>query len=246
MQGLVTLDFGNTRAVAGIFLRGETPKLLHKLPLSELSQKLSTLGLNPGNTQLALSSVKPREEELAPLQEEGYLVTRVKDYWRGKRFHGMVVNYSETLGEDRLICAFYAYKKMKEKLLLVDAGTYLTLDVVTPEGFQGGFIAPGSRAYFESFGGGVNLRETSLELTSGSGLPQTTPHAMSRSYGAFGALAREIIREQHIQKVLITGGDGGHWANLTEGFTAPPVVESHPDLIHFALYYWMTTQIELV
>lgn len=245
MQGLITLDFGNTHATAGIFsLDKNNSTLIKKVPLTELKIFLPQLGLSAHNTQIVLSDVKPREEELQPLIEEGYLLTRVKDYWRGKKFHGMNVNYADTLGEDRLITAFYAFKKFKTNTLVIDAGTFVTIDVVTTNGFEGGFIVPGAESYFEAYQKGENLRKFDLKVKPSSGIPHDTQTAMVGSYSAFAAMVRELIREHQIQKVLITGGASAYWENLLSDLGPPSVVETHPDLIHSALLYWMTTQIE--
>jgi pantothenate kinase type III len=245
MTGLITLDFGNTHATAGIFsLSGKTSTLIKKVPLSELRMYLSQLGYSAHNAQIVLSDVKPREEELQTFVEEGYLLTRVREYWRGKKFHGMNVDYSDTIGEDRLITAFYTYKTFKLNTLIIDAGTFVTMDIVTPNGFEGGYILPGPHSYFKSFERGENLRSFELKVNADQSLPHDTPAAMTGSYTAFAALARELIGKHQIQKVLITGGDSALWSQLLSELKAPPVVETHPDLIHSALVYWMTTQIE--
>lgn len=245
MQGLITLDLGNTHATAGIFsLSGKSAILVKKVPLAELKLYLSQLGYSAHNCQIALSDVKPREEELRTFIEEGFLLTRVKDYWRGKKFHGMSVNYSETIGEDRLISAFYTFKNFKVNSLIIDAGTFVTLDVVTSNGFEGGYIFPGAETYFETFRRGENLKGYTLKAGALLGLPHDTQTAMSGSYGAFAALVRELIQEHQIQKVLITGGGSQIWSECLSGMKIPPVVETHPDLIHSSLLYWMTTQIE--
>ncbi len=245
MQGLVTLDFGNTHATAGIFsLDKGDPTLIKKVPFSELKLFLSQLKMSAHNTQIVLSDVKPREEELQPFIQEGFLLTRVKDYWRGKKFHGMNVNYAETLGEDRLITAFYAFKKFKTNTLVIDAGTFVTIDVVTTQGFEGGFIVPGAENYLGTYQKGENLRNFDLKPIAIGALPHDTPTAMAGSYSAFAALVRELTREHQIQKVLITGGGSSLWEKQLGDLQAPPVVEIHPDLIHSALHYWMTTQIE--
>lgn len=245
MQGLVTLDFGNTAATAGIFtFEGKNATLVKKVPLAELKLFLTQLGMSAHNTQIVLSDVKPREEELNTFIAEGYLLTRVRDYWRGKKFHGMSVNYTDTLGEDRLITGFYAFKKHKGNTLVIDAGTFVTIDVVTTNGFEGGYIVPGAEAYFETYQKGENLRQFDLKFSPSAGIPHDTQTAMVGSYSAFAALVRELIREHQIQKVLITGGASPLWENLLSDLKAPPVVETHPDLIHSSLLYWMTTQIE--
>lgn len=244
MQGLITLDFGNTHATAGILSLAKDFTLIKKVPLAELKLYLSQLGLSAHNAQIVLSDVKPREEELKPFIEEGFLLTRVKDYWRGKKFHGMNVDYAESLGEDRLISAFFAYKKFKTNVLIIDAGTFVTMDVVTPEGFRGGYIIPGTETYFSTYQRGENLRRYELFTKTSADLPHDSESAMALSYSAFAALARKLISEQQIQKVLITGGASSVWEGLLRDLKPSPVVETHPDLIHSALHYWMTTQIE--
>lgn len=245
MTGLITLDFGNTHATAGIFsLSGKTTTLVKKVPLAELRMYLAQLGYSAHNAQIVLSDVKPREEELQTFVEEGYLLTRVREYWRGKKFHGMNVNYADTVGEDRLITAFYTFKNFKTNCLVIDAGTFVTMDVVTPSGFEGGYIIPGPETYFKCFEQGENLKNFGLKANADQSLPHETSTAMSGSYSAFAALARELIEKHQIQKVLITGGGSTLWEELLADLKAAPVVETHPDLIHSALLYWMTTQIE--
>ncbi|MFP5387285.1 MAG: type III pantothenate kinase, partial [Bacteriovoracia bacterium] len=114
MQGLITLDFGNTNPHAGLFQKAQEKwELVKVVPLNELQIYLGQLGMSAHNSSVVVCEVKAREDEIQKLQEQGFLVTRVKDYWRGTKFAGMPVHYAKTLGEDRLIEAFYCYKKEK-------------------------------------------------------------------------------------------------------------------------------------
>lgn len=245
MQGLVTIDFGNTNPHAGLFHKEQNQwQLIKVVPWSELPLYLEQLQMNPGNTSMVLCEVKARDEEINKLKEQGFLITHLKDYWRGERFAGMPVNYAKTLGEDRLIQAFYAYKKLKENILIIDAGTYVTMDVVTSSGFLGGYIIPGIKQYFKSFQQGEQLKEVDLVGTPETSLPHLTSHAMRDSYIAFAALAQKLITEHSIQKVLLTGGQGALWKQFFDSQSSSVVVQEGPDLIHWALQFWMTTQIE--
>jgi type III pantothenate kinase len=245
MQGIVTLDFGNSNPHAGLFSRkGNECELLKVVPFSELAIILSQIGMTPDNTSLVLCEVKAREENLTPLLEKGYLLTRVKDYWRGKKFAGMTVNYAETLGEDRLIEAFFTFKKDKTPTLIIDAGTYVTMDIVTDKGFLGGYIIPNLKTYLETFKSGEQLKNVSLNEELSPELPQETKSAMSRSYLAFGALANNLIEQHGIRKVLLTGGQGASWQGVFEDSRPSLIVENNPHLIHSSLAYWFTTQIE--
>ncbi|WPU64623.1 type III pantothenate kinase [Peredibacter starrii] len=245
MQGLITLDFGNSNPHAGLFQKVDGKwDLIKVVPFNELQIYTNQLGMSANNSSVVLCEVKSREEELAPLAEQGYLITRVKEYWRGTRFAGMPVNYAKTLGEDRLIEAFYCYKKEKIPTLLIDAGTFVTMDVITENGFMGGYIIPGTEAYFSTYGKGEQLKDVPLTLNFKHQLPQETADAITESYSAFAALAKSLISEHKIQKIVLTGGLTTLWEGFFTTEKTGLVVEGHPHLIHWALQYWMTTQIE--
>lgn len=245
MQGLITLDFGNSNPHAGIFQKQQDKwELIKVVPWKELAIYLDQLGLNANNTSVVLSQVKEREEELQAYVEQGYLITRVKEYWRGTKFAGMPVNYAKTLGEDRLIEAFYCYKKDKTPTLLIDAGTFVTMDVVTENGFLGGYIIPGTEAYFSTYGMGEQLKDVPLTLKFTHELPQETASAITESYSAFAALAKKLVIEHNIKKIILTGGLTSLWEGFFQDEKNSLVVEGHPHLVHSALHYWFTTQIE--
>lgn len=245
MQGLVTLDFGNSHPHAGIFQKTSGSwDLVKVVPLAELQYFLAQLEMNANNTSVVLCEVKSREEEVTKLQEAGFLVTRVRDYWRGSRFAGMPVHYTKTLGEDRLIEAYYCYKKDKTPTLLIDAGTFVTMDVITGEGFQGGYIIPGTKNYFELYGKGEQLKDVTIDLSFSHRLPQETKEAITESYTAFAALAKSLLSSFQIKKIILTGGQSDLWEGFFASERSEFIVETHPHLIHFALLNWMTTQIE--
>jgi pantothenate kinase type III len=245
MQGLITLDLGNSNPHAGLFQKHQGQWALIKVvPLIELSSHLLQFNMSANNSSVVVCEVKAREEEITKLQEQGFLVTRIRDYWRGKKFAGMPVNYTQTLGEDRLIEAYYCFKKYHLPLLLIDAGTFVTMDIITANGFQGGYIIPGIKAYFEIYEKGEQLKNIALNLSPNQKLPHETGQAISGSYIAFTALAKKLITEHDIQKVILTGGSSPLWEGFLQVEHDSAVVEITPHLIHWALQYWMTTQIE--
>lgn len=244
MQGLITIDFGNTNPHAGLFQKHQEWQLIKVVPFKELSLYLDQLQMTPDNSSMVVCEVKAREEELEPLQHQGFFLTRVKEYWRGTKFAGMPVHYANTLGEDRLIQAFYAFKKIKENILLIDAGTFLTMDVITTSGFQGGYIIPGIETYLSTFEKGEQLKAVGLDQNISFALPKSTSEAMRDSYYGFAALAQKLIQEHKIQTVLITGGKCTLWKKIFDDLALSVSVQSDPNLIHSSLHFWITTQIE--
>lgn len=246
MQGLITLDFGNSHPHAGIFHKNlGNWELIRVVPFSELSLYLNQLQMNSSNTSMVLSEVKSREEELRPYIDQGYLLTRIKEYWKGSRFAGMPVHYAKTLGEDRLIEAFYCFKKYRPTpLLIIDAGTYVTMDVITSDGLQGGYIIPGISNYFQTYSQGEQLKDVILKTKPEMNLPQETADAMGMSYQAFAHLSKQLVEKYQLKKIILTGGDANIWKEFFNAFQLPVELEVAPHLIHSALHYWMTTQIE--
>lgn len=247
MQGLVTLDFGNSNPHAGIFQKHQGNwELLKVIPLSSLDEELKAQQMEPGNTTMVLCEVKSRNEEIAKLQEKGFLITRIKDYWKGNKFAGMPVNYTQTLGEDRLIEAYYVFKKLKKNALVINSGTFVTMDVITKDGFQGGYIIPGIQSYMELYKKGDQLKDVLLEGKIKSNLPKATADAMRDSYSAFGTLAQNLLKDFSLETIVLTGGSYSLWDEILNSQSLGIVEEKIPHLIHLALHYWMTTQIEIL
>jgi hypothetical protein len=67
---------------------------------------------------------------------------------------------------------------------------------------------------------------------------------MRDSYFAFAALAQKLVSEHNIQKIVLSGGDSPLWKHIFEDLKLSVVVQEDETLIHWALHFWMTTQIE--
>lgn len=238
-MNLITLDFGNSSPHAALFRRGE---LKEAGLASELNGWLTRHGLNLGDVQGVLCQVKAHDEVLRPLEQQGLLVDRVRDYWRGTKFAGMPVHYAATLGEDRLIAAYWAYKNLPGATLLIDAGTYLTVDVVDGA-FQGGHILPGLKLLSEDLGQGEQLQSASFEsiprdLLTGATLPQETSLALTGSAIAYGALIQRMLVRHAPAQVLVSGGDAISVASWLKVLAPATPLQLKPDLIHWALLDW--------
>jgi len=239
-MNLLTFDFGNTRPHAALFRHG---KLLEVGLLGEVEGWMKKHGLTFGDVSGVISQVKTYESEMEPLLQQGLLCERIKDYWRGEKFAGMPVHYAKTLGEDRLIEAWWAFKHFTTPTLLIDAGSFLTIDVVTKDGFVGGHILPGLKALSEMLSRGEQLAvgefsSVGKELLSGEALPHTTPEALASGAIAYAALIQRLLLRWGIAQVVISGGDAG----LVQAILGPltPTLPLHVkgDLVHWALFEW--------
>jgi pantothenate kinase type III len=146
-----------------------------------------------------------------------------KQHWKNHQFFSMPVQYANTLGQDRLIQAYYLWKQLhQEKLkvgLLIDAGTMTTVDLVSAEkGFLGGYILPGMDSYADIFKTTKKLPQkneilyTLKEQNVSSHLPSTTLEAITFSYWhGFKALIDNLHGQYHLQKIILSGGDLTPW-----------------------------------
>ncbi len=150
----------------------------------------------------------------------------------------------ETPGSDRLAAAAGAcFHHPGSELLIIDAGSALTVDQVYGGAFRGGSISPGIvmrfRALHEHTG-----RLPLVTKRSGFTFPgKTTEDAIAG--GVIMGLAYEIIeyirtfgKKHHNSVTVITGGDGEIITSLTGGKAL-----YYPDLVTEGLIYLLETNV---
>lgn len=237
---LLTLDFGNSSAHAALYRHGQ--QLAHG-ELSHVPQWLAAHKLTFGEVAGVLSQVKAYDTELKALMHQGLLIERIYDYWKGQMFAGMPVRYAQSLGEDRLIAAWWVFKEFKKPVLVIDAGSFLTVDVVNAEGFQGGFILPGVKLLGETLATGAQLapqtfEDLKSEITTASDLPHTTADALQGAAVAYALLIQKLLVRWGIQEIILTGGN----ANIVAAWLKPLAHEIpltvKSDLVHWSLHEW--------
>lgn len=148
----------------------------------------------------------------------------------------------ETLGADRLAAAAGAFHHHSgSDLLVIDAGSALTIDEVTEGVYRGGSISPGLAMRFRAlheYTGRLPL----VTKRDGFTFPgRTTEDAIAG--GVMMGLAYEIIeyirtfeKNHHNPVAVITGGDGGVIAPLTGGKAL-----HYPDLVTEGLNFLLET-----
>lgn len=148
MNRICTIDIGNTAVKSSIFSGSE-------LCLSIVNdgfdaEAIIRWALENGAEGLACCSVRDRGRELCGrLKKQGRIPVFELTNATALPFE---VDYRsrDTLGVDRIAAAGGAWRRYKGDVLVVDAGTAMTIDLVGRNGFKGGNISPGLRLRFKS------------------------------------------------------------------------------------------------
>ena len=108
-------------------------------------------------------------------------------------------NYYETMGVDRI----FACEAIEEGLI-IDAGSAITVDLVSEGMFEGGFIYPGLDAMMESYVKISSRLDYSLNFELDlDKMPKNSQDAIS--YGVLRTLYSEVMR--HNKQIYLTGGN---------------------------------------
>jgi type III pantothenate kinase len=219
---IITVDNGNTNPHVGIF---QDERLQKIIPLKEFI---------PLNEDFILTSNVGEPLHFKPS-------FNFKDKFKNNFFFDMPVNYSETLGDDRLIIALALFEKLKtnESILSIDAGTFITLDLINHSGFQGGFIFPGVTTFLSSYQKGSLLPllkiKNDFELNE---LPHSTEDAILGATEIYlNSILENIIKKINPNKIIITGGSIELIKNKIVKLSLSKVqLETVPHLIHLSLF----------
>lgn len=215
---LITIDNGNTNPNVGYFDNGVLKSVV---PLAQyVSEK---------NDYILISSVG-KKIDIKPSFD-------LKTKRSKTHFFDMKVNYSESLGDDRLIASYGLFKNLKpnEKVLLIDAGTFITCDVVAAEGFLGGYIFPGIERFLATYSDSAQLPRLSKEslFKTTTLLPHSTDEAILMATEMYlKASLEEIIKQTAPDKIIFTGGSA---EDMNKLISLKVRSETDRHLIHSAL-----------
>jgi type III pantothenate kinase len=217
MKTTYTIDNGNSHPHVGIFKGVTLEKVI----------ALQECRFEEINSDIILSSVgKDLNLSLKNIFDAKKLRTE-------NHFLDMPVNYTQTLGIDRLCCSYWIFKnkvKENEKILLIDAGTFTTFDIVSKAGLEGGFIFPGLQTFLNTYSGGKNLIRLNLndlKLNEKVSLPHSTEEAIGEATKIyFQMTVKALVNKYNPDMIISTGGEGHFFS--TNNFI--------PHLIHQALF----------
>ena len=134
----------------------------------------------------------------------------------------------ERLGIDRWLAVLAAYEAYRTSVLVIDAGSAMTLDLVSADGQHvGGYIMAGRQMMREALAQGTDSVKVSAQADISMMVPgQNTADAVNRGCLLTAVAVIEKLAAQYPAALVITGGD------------APALMEAlpldsfhHPDLV---------------
>ncbi len=144
------------------------------------------------------------------------------------------------VGQDRLVGSYGAMKIYGRPLIVVDLGTAITFDVISPKGeYLGGAIVPGIRLSAESLFLKTALLPKIEIQTPRHIIGKTTQESMlSGLFYGYGSLCRGFIglisQEMKAKpKVVMTGG----YTRLMKKFVSPKIRIIDEDLVFKGIYF---------
>jgi type III pantothenate kinase len=115
----------------------------------------------------------------------------------------------ETLGIDRWLAVVAAYQRYLGPVLVVDAGSAITIDLIGPQGVHlGGYISPGLRLMREALWQGTAKVQVDRVESLNMLVPGTcTQDAVNRGCLLAVVATIEKLASQYPASIVITGGD---------------------------------------
>jgi len=158
MSFLLAISVGNTRTAVGHFHGDDLHVVQHIVngdigavitaAVEQWGHKLES----DGDGEIVIASVN---DAVASAIETKLAAELHTDIWRlGRDLEvpiGRCIDEDATPGQDRLLAAAAAYAAVKQAVIVIDAGTAITVDFVDGEGvFHGGAIAPGAQMQLDA------------------------------------------------------------------------------------------------
>lgn len=225
---LLAIDVGNTRTHLGVFQDGKltTQRDLPNSDVAAIAAAAAELFApikEASEVGVYLASVN---EPVAIKLDEALEKSLAREIIRIERDInvpiGRQLDKESIVGEDRLLAAAAAYDRLKQAVIVVDAGTAVTVDFIDGQGtFHGGVILPGAQMMLTA----MHERTAQLPLITFAkpqeAIGHNTREAMLSGvfHGIRGAV-REAVEKfaelyQGYPRVIATGGDA---ATLFEGY----------------------------
>ena len=230
---LLVIDTGNTNTVAGIY---DGEELIAHWRLSSILHTSDELGIYFLNL-LSVKGIKPSDIHGAAFASvvpslDFPMNTAIREYFGVEPLQvnaltdtgvDLLVKNPREVGADRIVNVVAGREKYGSPLIVIDYGTAITFDVISPEGaYIGGAIAPGLNSGISAlFSKAAKLPQVALKIPENVIGRTTEEHIQSGIlFGNAGLTDRiiDMIREQpglSGAKVAATGGHSGLMAKVS-------------------------------
>ncbi|HKK66923.1 MAG TPA: type III pantothenate kinase [Bacteroidales bacterium] len=242
MKQEIVIDIGNNQAKVGIFRNSE---LLHVMRVSatlkDIPQKWIGMHYNAALVSSTGSESRIPHEKLREIS--GDMLYFSSDF----PFPLNIENSTpKTLGADRkAACAGAASLFPGSPVLVIDAGTAITYDLLSPDrSMKGGNISPGLQMRFDALHNYTGrlplLHAEKMNETLGKSTAESIQNGVQ--FGLFSEIEAyiEMLEMQHNNlKIVITGGDAGFLADRLKNS-----IFVEPNLVLIGLYRILNNYVE--
>lgn len=224
MNKFISIDIGNTHPNVALFHDGEIFKTMLLYEFDEFQEYPNGLVCLVGQIEEHFRENLSSYQLLPPIIDQ--------------MFFDMPVNYSQTLGQDRLACAYQIFSELakddKDSFAIIDVGTFITVDLVTNKGFCGGYILPGLSLISDTYKKGALLKAIEIQTaTDLEGLPHCTQEAINKGYSLmYRDFLASFIQTHKPAQIFLTGGRADHFKHLLPDQS---LVKFSPHLLHKSL-----------
>lgn len=233
---ILTLDIGNTCIHAALFEEGCMKEKLWE-PAKDLFVQIKNFSFNYKIKKICCSTPPHLKDEVESICKELFDISPC--FLNASNQSILSIHYKtpQTLGADRIANAIAAKTLYGVPCIIVDAGSALTVDVVTERGFLGGFIIPGPGFMAKALSMIPTLPFVTFEKIEK--IPDSTSSCISAGiYHAFVGAAKEAInflKRLYPEASLI--GTGGYINTLKENIDFSKI---EPFLTLWGLWVWIT------
>ncbi|WLD57800.1 type III pantothenate kinase [Salinispirillum sp. LH 10-3-1] len=138
------------------------------------------------------------------------------------------------LGYDRwmALLGWLSLARMNPSVMVIDAGTAVTIDFLDGTHHQGGWILPGYRTWFDSLLGNTQMRFTQPEQPQLQSGKQTAEAVANAWLESIVGIVERYRNQRTDLAIVVTGGDA------TRLISALPGAQVVADLVFNGLHFW--------
>ncbi|MCT4640924.1 MAG: type III pantothenate kinase [Bacteriovoracaceae bacterium] len=195
LTNIISIDIGNTNKKAYLFKNEQEPKAFN---LDELNSFAKSEDLNTENTKTIISNVTLNNQKdlINPYD--------ISKYLKDNSFFDLNLSYSKTIGIDRVLASFFVSKK-QDKAIVIDTGSFTTVDIIENNNLKAGPILPGLELLTHTYKKSQVLGSYELEASNNK-INDSQSSLNKGLYLSYIAPILKYIENYKQYPVFLTGG----------------------------------------